>query len=46
MSDRYRIKVIGSSRHWLYPARLDAERGISTPISKTNTESQSLKNTG
>lgn len=46
MSDRYRLNVIGSSRHWLYPLRLDAERGISTPISKTNTVTQSLNYLG
>lgn len=46
MSDRYRIKVIGSSRHWLFPLRLDAEREISTSISKTNSVTQSLNYLG
>ncbi len=46
MSDHYRLNVIGSSLYWLYPSRLDAERGISTPISKTNTVTQSLNYLG
>lgn len=46
MSDRYRLNVIGSSWHWPYPLRLDAEREISTPISKTNSVTQSLSYMG
>lgn len=46
MSDRHRLNVIGSNRHWLYPFRLDAERGISTTISMANTVTQSLNYMG
>ncbi len=46
MSDRYRLNVTGSCRHRPYPLGLDAERGISTLISKTNTVTQSLNYLG
>lgn len=46
MSDRHRLNVLAAVGHWLYPLRLDAERGIFTPISKTNTVTKSLNYLG